>query len=93
MSTESKEPAESVVQQLLAERRSLMVSNERLKLELEEARAAVPTAGVQSRDLELEIARLQSMLETTRTEVEAMARERDALVTGVERALERLAQK
>lgn len=70
-----------------------MVSNERLKLELEEARAAVPTPGVKSRDLELEIARLQSMLETSRAEVEAIARERDALVTGVERAVERLAQK
>jgi len=93
MSTESKKPADSLVQQLLAERRSLLVLNERLKLELEEVRATVPAPGVQPRDLELEISRLQSMLETTRAEVEALARERDALVTGVERAVERLAQK
>ena len=93
MSAESNKPAEGLVQELLAARRSLMVSNERLKLELEDARAAQPAPNAPSRDLELEVARLQSLLESTRAEVERMAREREALIEGIERALERLDQK
>lgn len=93
MSTESKKPAEGLVQELLAARRGLMVANERLKLELEEARAAQPPPSAPSRDLELEIERLQSLLEATRAEVEAMAREREIMLEGIERALERLEQK
>ena len=93
MSAESKKPAEGLVQELLAARRGLMVSNERLKLELEEARMAQPAWSAPSRDLELELERLQSLLETTRAEVEAIARERETLIEGIERALERLDQK
>ena len=93
MSAESKKPAEGLVQELLAARRGLMVSNERLKLELEEVRAVQSAPSAPSRDLELEVARLQSLLETTRAEVETMAREREALIEGIERALGRLDHK
>jgi hypothetical protein len=94
MPAESKKPAESLVQELLAERRNLMVANERLKLELQDARSAQAEMHQPAgKDLELEIAHLKGMLETTRGEVEALARERDELLEGIERALNRLQQK
>ena len=51
MSSEPKKPAESLVQELLAERRELKVSLERARMELAEARQGVSGPDPRMKDL------------------------------------------
>lgn len=79
----------NLVQSLLAERRELMVANERLKLELRErADLHGPEARVQR--LEHEVRRLRQELATARAQRDQAQQERDGLKTGVESALAEL---
>lgn len=70
-----------MVQDLLRERRELLVANERLRLELEAARAT-DASNPRVRALEADVRRLEHALEVTR-------RERDRLRKAVETALAR----
>jgi hypothetical protein len=76
---------EEVVQGLLAERRELMVANERLRLELDELRGKARGDPRVPR-LEAEVSRLRAALEEARAE-------RDRLDAGVREALRQLRQK
>jgi chromosome segregation ATPase len=90
MSKEPAKPSESVVQQLLAERRELKVSVERLRLELAEAQATTGGPDPRVRELQNEIERLRYQLASARAEAGLMREERDELRLGVERAIAQL---
>ena len=90
MSKEPVKPSESLVQQLLAERRELKVIVERLRLELAEAQATTGGPDPRLRELHGEIERLRYQLASTRAEAGLMREERDELRQGVEKALEQL---
>jgi hypothetical protein len=88
MSTSPKRPsppaeAPSLVQQLLAEKRELMVANERMRLEMTESRARAGKPDPRLGRLEDEIRRL-------RAELEGVRRERDGFRDGVADVLDRL---
>jgi len=94
MSKEQTRPSESLVQDLLAERRELKVAVERLKLELADAQAS--SAGPDPRKRELselkeEVERLRYQLASARAEITQLREERDHLRGGIEHALEQLA--
>ena len=91
MSKEPTKPSESLVQDLLAERRELKVAVEKLKLELAETKASSSGPDRRVGELQGEIERLRYQLASTRAEAGLMREERDQLREGVERALERLA--
>lgn len=74
--------AGNVVQQLLAERRDLLVGNERLRLQLEEA-VAGSGRNPRVRELEAEVRRLRHELEVVRAE-------RDELREGMGSIMDRL---
>ena len=93
MSKEPKKPADSLVQELLAERRELKVMVERLRMELAEAREGSAGPNPRVGELEDEIERLRHQLATTRAEAGQLREERDELRQGIERALEQLPQK
>ena len=80
---------DNLVQNLLAERRDLMVANERLKLELKERTDHQAPEARQHR-LEAEVRRLRQELTTARAERDQAKQERDSLKTGVESALAEL---
>ena len=92
MSKEPTKPSESLVQELLAERRALKVTVERLRLELAEVQTTVagpdPRLGVMQREIE----RLRFLLASARAEAGLMREERDELRLGVEKALQQLAE-
>ncbi len=88
MSKEPTKPSDSLVQELLAERRELKVAVERLRLELEEARSNSGGPNPRLRELQTEIERLRYQLASARAEAGLMREERDELRLGVERALE-----
>jgi chromosome segregation ATPase len=93
MSKEQTRPSESLVQELLSERRELKVAVERLKIELEDAKASGgrgPDARLQ--ELQSEIERLRYQLASVRAEVTQLREERDELKAGIERALDQLAE-
>lgn len=93
MSKEQTKPSESLVQQLLSERRDLKVAVERLKIELEDARAGgggVPDPRI--KEMQEEIERLRYQLASVRAEVTQLRDDRDELRAGIERALDQLAQ-
>jgi DNA repair exonuclease SbcCD ATPase subunit len=95
MSKEQTRPSESLVQELLTERRELKVAVERLKLELAEVQAGGGGGGggasdQRVRELQDEIERLRYQLATTRAEATRLREERDALRAGIEKALEQL---
>ena len=92
MSTEPKKPADSLVQELLAERRELKVQLERARIELEEARAGSSGPDPRVKALETEVERLRHQLATTRAEAGQWREERDALRQGIEKALEQLSE-
>jgi chromosome segregation ATPase len=92
MSKEPTKPSESVVQQLLAERRELKVTIERLRLDLAEAQTTAGGPDPRVRGLEGEIERLRYQLASVRAEAGLMREERDELRVGVERALEQLSE-
>ena len=93
MSKEQTKPSESLVQQLLSERRELKVAVERLKIELEDARAS-GGGGPDPRikEMQEEIERLRYQLASVRAEVTQLRDDRDELRAGIERALDQLAQ-
>ena len=91
MSKEPTKPSESLVQQLLAERRELKVAVERLKLEL--ADAASNSSGAPDprvKEMQEEIERLRYQLASVRAEANQLREERDNLRAGIERALDQL---
>jgi chromosome segregation ATPase len=92
MSKEQTRPSESLVQELLNERRQLMVAVERLKLELADA-AAAGGGGPDPRlkEMQEEIERLRYQLASARAEANNLRDERDALRAGIERALDQMA--
>jgi chromosome segregation ATPase len=92
MSNEQTRPSESLVQQLLAERRELKVAVERLRLELEDLRSRSGGPDPRVRDLAMEVERLRYQLAQSRAEVGLMRDERDELRQGVEKALEQIAK-
>jgi predicted RNase H-like nuclease (RuvC/YqgF family) len=95
MSKEQTRPSDSLVQDLLNERRQLKVAVERLKLELADVQAAGGGGGGTSdqkvREMQDEIERLRYQLATTRAEATRLREERDGLRQGIEKALEQLA--
>jgi chromosome segregation ATPase len=91
MSKEPTKPSDSLVQQLLTERRELKVQVERLKLDL--ADAASSTGGgpdPRVKELQEEVERLRYQLASSRAEATQMREERDDLRAGIERALEQI---
>ena len=92
MSKEPTRPSDSLVQQLLAERRELKVAVERLKLELDDA-ATKSSGGPDPRVKEMleEIERLRYQLASVRAEATGLREERDSLRAGIKRALDQLA--
>ena len=91
MSKEPAKPSDSLVQQLLAERRELKVTVERLRLELADSLAATGRPDPRVRELQGEIERLRYQLASARAEAGLMREERDELRLGVQKALEQLA--
>ena len=92
MSKEPSKPSESLVQQLLGERRELKVTVERLRLELDEAKAVAGGPDPRVRDLQGEIERLRYQLASARAEAGLMREERDELRTGIEHVLEQMSE-
>ena len=92
MSKEPAKPSESLVQELLSERRALKVTVERLRLELADAQTTAGGPDPRLRELQDEIERLRYQLASTRAEAGLAREERDELRVGIERALEQLAE-
>ncbi|TAN31980.1 hypothetical protein EPN29_12330 [bacterium] len=92
MSKEPAKPSESLVQELLAERRELKVAVERLRIELAEAKSGADGPDPRLRELQAEVERLRYQLASTRAEAGLMREERDQLRLGVERALDQMAK-
>jgi hypothetical protein len=92
MSKEPTKPSESLVQELLAERRELKVALERLRLELAEAKATAGGPDPRMRELAAEIERLRYQVAHARAEAGLLREERDELRHGVEQALEKIAK-
>jgi capsule polysaccharide export protein KpsE/RkpR len=93
MSKEPKKPSESLVQELLAERRDLKVALERLRLELADVRSASGGPDPRVIGLTAEIERLRYQLAQARAEANLLREDRDELRNGVERALEQITRK
>ncbi|HXM71733.1 MAG TPA: hypothetical protein VN940_00750 [Candidatus Dormibacteraeota bacterium] len=91
MSKEPTKPSESLVQELLTERRALKVAVERLRLELAEVQTTSGGPDPRVRELQGEIERLRYQLASARAEAGQMREERDELRLGIEHALEQLA--
>lgn len=87
MSKEQTRPSDSLVQELLTERRELKVMVERLKLDLAESKGSSGGADTQLAELRAEIERLRYQLALARAEANQMREERDELRSGIERAL------
>ena len=85
-------PSESLVQELLSERRALKVTVERLRLELADAQTTAGGPDPRLRELQEEIERLRYQLASARAEAGLAREERDELRVGIERALERLTE-
>jgi chromosome segregation ATPase len=93
MSKEPTRPSESLVQDLLAERRALKVAVERLRLELSEAQSTASGPDPRLRELHREIERLRYQLASARAESGGMREERDELRAGIERALQQISER
>ena len=92
MSKEPTQPSESLVQELLAERRALKVTVERLRLELAEVQTTSAGPDPRLGELQREIERLRFLLASARAEAGLMREDRDELRLGVEKALQQLAE-
>ena len=93
MSKEQTKPSDSLVQQLLNERRELKITVERLKLDLADAQAAGGASPSQSKEvgeLRTEVERLRYQLASVRAEATQAREERDHLREGIEKALAQL---
>ena len=92
MSKEPTKPSESLVQELLAERRELKVAVERMRIELEDVRSTSGGPDPRVRDLTAEVERLRYQLAQARAEVGLLREERDELRMGVEKVMEQIAK-
>lgn len=92
MSKEQTKPSESLVQELLAERRALKVEVERMRLEVAEARSTSSGPDPKVSEMHDEIERLRYQLASARAEAGQLREERDELRQGIERALEQIAK-
>src|SRR6476660_3167879 len=94
MSKEPTKPSDSLVQQLLTERRELKITVERLKLDLADAQASGgggPNPLTREVDeLKEEVERLRYQLASARAELTQAREERDHLRGGIEKALAQL---
>jgi chromosome segregation ATPase len=90
MSKEQTKPSESLVQELLTERRELKVAVERLKLDLADAQAGAGGPNPRLKELQEEIERLRYQLASARAEATQASEERDELRSGIERDLEQI---
>ena len=90
MSKEQTKPADSLVQQLLAERRDLKVALERARLELEDAKGSLSGPDPRVPQLQAVRTRLRMQLDETRAEVNLLRAERDELRDGIERVIDQL---
>ena len=90
MSKEPGKPAESLVQQLLAERRQLKVALERAHLELADAQGSTGAQDARIPQLQAELTRLRMQLDETRAEVNLLRTERDELRDGISQAIAQL---
>src|SRR5437867_7378686 len=88
MSKEQTRPSESLVQELLTERRELKVAVERLKIELADAQASGGAGPSDSRVKEMqdEIERLRYQLASSRAEAAQVREDRDEVRPGLQRA-------
>jgi chromosome segregation ATPase len=93
MSKEPKKPSESLVQELLAERRDLKVALERLRLELDDLSSTSGGPDPRVSGLTAEVERLRYQLAQVRAEAGLLREERDELRHGVERTLEQIAKR
>ncbi len=93
MSKEPKKPSESLVQELLAERRDLKVALERLRLELDDLSSKSGGPDPRVSGLTAEVERLRYQLAQVRAEAGWLREERDELRHGVERTLEQIAKR
>jgi chromosome segregation ATPase len=93
MSKELTKPSESLVQELLAERRELKVALERLRLELDDMRSMSRGPDPRLSSLTAEVERLRFQLAHARAEATLLREERDELRQGVEKALEQITRK
>jgi chromosome segregation ATPase len=93
MSKEPTKPSESLVQELLAERRELKVAVERMRLELADAKSSAHGPDPRLHQLEAEVERLRFQLASARAEARVMRDERDELSAGVERALKTMTER
>jgi chromosome segregation ATPase len=87
MSKELAKPSESLVQELLSERRALKVALERVRLELAEAKGSAGAPDPRVGELQAEVRRLRTQLDDTRAEVNLLRTERDELRDGITRAI------
>jgi len=91
MSKEPTKPSDSLVQQLLTERRELKIAVERLKLDLADAQAGAsggdPKSSREVGELKEEVERLRYQLASARAELTQLREERDHLRSGIEKAL------
>ena len=92
MSKEPDKPSESLVQELLSERRALKVTVERLRLELADAQSTAGGPDPRLRQLQDEIERLRYQLASARAEAGLARDECDELRVGIERALQQMAE-
>jgi len=83
-------PSESLVQELLAERRELKVTVERLRMELAEVQSSAGGPDPKLRELQAEIERLRYHLAAARAEAGQMREERDEMRLSIELALEQM---
>lgn len=90
MSKEPSKPSESLVQELLTERRELKVSVERLRLELAEVQTSAGGPDPKLREMQGELERLRYQLAAARAEAGLMREERDELRLGIEHALQQM---
>lgn len=75
-----------IVQQLLADRRELMIANERLRLELEELRGRDDRSDPRQHVLEIENRALREELRTARAELTRLTEALERLLEEIEKA-------
>ena len=92
MSNEQTKPSESLLQELLAERRALKVEVERMRLEVAEAKSNSGGPDPKVSELQDEIERLRYQLASARAEANQLREERDELRQGIERTLEQISK-
>jgi uncharacterized coiled-coil DUF342 family protein len=83
----AEQPADSVVQSLLAETRSLKVALARARIELEEAKGSSGGPDPKVAELQAEVRKMRTLLDEARAEVNVLRAERDELRDGIVRAL------